>query len=203
MRPSGISRHPPASSRISAISCSSPASTAWLTAWEGRPRAQNQAAAWRCRLPELRRIAPREPVAENLGEQLVVPVGAMLRVERHQEKVLLFEPLQHKRAIRSLAKQVDQVAVELLDNCRARHDALDLRRQRGENLLRKVARQLPRWPGESGDEFGTVTALAQGQCGHLQRDRPALGAFDKALRAPRPSALPSARCTAGAAPPPR
>ena len=138
---------------------------------------------------ELRGVAPHQPLAQILGEELVIAVGLAVRRQRRHEHALLFEPLEDQPAVLPVAEQVDDVAGEPVEKRRPDHDFLRLVGQGHQHLLGQVARQFRAGAMEALDELAAVDAALQRQRGKLQRDRPTLGALDDAAHIVAPELL--------------
>ena len=99
-----------------------------------------------------RGLAP-ELELQNLAEQMVVAIPLPARVERDQEHVRVREVGEHRNRVLAPENRVAQLGCEAPKHRRAHEEVLDVRRERGQNLVCQIvadvagaARELPHAP---------------------------------------------------------
>ena len=121
------------------------------------------------------RFFVKQSSAENVGEQVVVPVPVAAVVERHQEQVGPVQLLQHRLASGTTGDGVAQRSAQSVENRRVQQEGSGRRGLPVEDLLGEVVDHEAVVAGEVGDEPGTVRPALQRQRRQLQRGNPALG----------------------------
>ena len=132
----------------------SSAASACRTASSAMPRAANQALARPMQHRHLIGVLGQQTCLENVGEEVVVAVPESLGVERHDEKVLPFEVLQHPAAVSAAGDGVAQGAIESVEDCGAEQEVADRWVLPGQHLVGQVVDDEAVAPGEGLDEVG-------------------------------------------------
>ena len=123
-----------------------------------------------------RRDAPQFE-AQQIGEQVVVAKPGTGGVERGDERVLVFEPLQGRLGSGAAGECIGQRAADALENRRAQEQVAHLRRLALQHLGEEVARHGPLAARELGHEALRVRVRGQRDRRQAQTGRPSLGAF--------------------------
>ena len=123
-----------------------------------------------------RRDAPQLE-AQQIGEQVVVAEPGAGGVERGDERVLVFEPLEDRLGSGAAGERIGQRAADALEDRRAQEQVAYLRRLALEHLGEEVARHGPLAAGELGHEALRVRVRGQRDRRQAQTGRPSLGAF--------------------------
>ena len=123
-----------------------------------------------------RRDAPQFE-AQQIGEQVVVAEPRTGGVERGDEGVLVFEPLEDRLGPRAAGEHIGERAADALEDRRAQEQVAHLRRLALQHLGEEVARHGPLAAGELGHEALGVRVRGQRDRRQAQTGRPSLGAF--------------------------
>ena len=115
--------------------------------------------------------------AQQIGEQVVVAKPATGGVERGDEGVLVFEPLEDRLGPRAAGEHIGQRAADALEDRRAQEQLAHLRRLALQHLGEEVARHGPLAAGELGHKALRVRVRGQRDRRQAHTGRPSLGAF--------------------------
>jgi len=121
------------------------------------------------------RARPRELVAQQAGEQVVVAVPLALGVEREDEQPVALEPLQAGRRPAPAGDVVTQRPAQAIEDRGLEQEVAHLGRLAVEHLVAEVVHDGPVVSGERRYEVVAVGPAGQRQRRELQAGRPALG----------------------------
>ena len=116
---------------------------------------------------------------EQLPEQVVVAVPAVVPVQRHQQEVRPLQRLQHPARPAGVQDGVAQRPAQAVQYRRAGEERHQLRGEPGQQLLAEVVGHEAVVAGEGEPGVGLGAARLQGQRRQVQPDRPPLGAADQ------------------------
>ncbi len=123
-----------------------------------------------------RRDAPQFE-AQQIGEQVVVAEPRTGGVERGDERVLVFEPLEDRLGPDGAGEHIGERAADARKNRRAQEQVAHLRRLSLQHLGEEVARHGPLAARELGHKALRVRVRGQRDRRQAQTGRPSLGAF--------------------------
>ena len=129
-----------------------------------------------------RRDAPQFE-AQEIREQLVVAEPRTGGIERGDERVLVFEPLEDRLGPHGAGEHIGERAADTLEDRRAQEQVAHLRWLALEHLGEEVAGDGPLAAGELGHEALGVRVGGQRDRRQAETGRPSLGAFVKRAEA--------------------
>ncbi len=143
----------------------------------GPPLGEKPFAGSHMQLPRLPGLAPRELVAQEIGEQRVVAIAAAIIVDRRQEHIGAIERVEHQLAVVPASHRIAQVGIEFAQHRRRQKELPCRRRQSGHDRFQQVVSHRG-IAAREGQRKGTRIRVArQTDGGQLQGHHPPFRAF--------------------------